>query len=233
MQFDALLRELGLRVDEDLPPALIKQISISQEAYRLELDQAGLRYDIPKSKHRPSSIDLGRTGQAAIDASVRSAGVVAALSGLCGAISVPPEAFIRIVQSFRLAQRLAIIYGHDPATDPGSLQVRRALSAAWEFNLPPQAKVNIKLTDLGGVIRSGLPAIHDGPAWMARTLAKTATKAVGHRFSRWVPGLGAGMGLLDGRRLARAQGDRMHNNLKKRWQGPRQVGVEEAVEIIA
>lgn len=112
------------------------------------------------------------------------------------------------------------------------MHVRRALSAAWEFELPAQANVDMKLSDLGDIVKTGLPAAHNGPAWMARTLTSTATRAVGRRFSRLLPGLGAGMGLLQGRRLAREQGDRMHRIIRKGWTGPTTKAVEDAVEII-
>jgi hypothetical protein len=233
MDIETLLRELGIRVDEDLPPAFIKRISVALDDYQLSLRQAGLLYDVPNSSHRPSAADLDRSATHAISESVRSAGMIGAAGGLAGALSLPPEALARVIQSFRLAQRLVIIYGHDPLSDRGGMLVRRALSAAWEFELPPQANIDIKLSDIGGVIRAGLPAAHDGPAWMARTLAKTATAAVGRRFSRWIPGLGVGMGLIEGRRLARAQGGRMHHTFRVQWRGPQPTGVEDAIEILS
>lgn len=232
MQLDALLRELGLRVDEDLPPAVMKRVSIDTLAYQQELDEAGLAYDTPRGPLRPDAAALAQTAERVIASAVRAAGLLGAASGLAGALSVPPEAIARVVHSFRLAQRLAIIYGHDPSTDRGSMHVRRALSAAWEFDLPAQARVDMKLSDLGDVVRAGLPAAHNGSAWMARTLAKTATQAVGRRFSRLLPGLGAGMGLLQGRRLARHQGERMHSAILKRWNGPATIAFEDAVEIL-
>ena len=60
-------------------------------------------------------------------------------SGVVGLAGVPPEAMVRLIQSFRLAQRIAVIYGYDPATDRGRIHVRRVFSAAWGFELPVQA----------------------------------------------------------------------------------------------
>ena len=59
---------------------------------------------------------------------------------------------------------------------------------------------------------------------VAKTLAKSATSAIGRRVSRWIPGLGAGMGLLHGRKLARAQGEKMHDAIRRPDVAYRYVG---------
>ena len=228
-----LLKDLGIRVDEDLPPAILKRVSVELVDYQLELNRQGLRFDLRGGSERPSAQDLKESAEYAINKSVRSAGMLGAASGLVGMFGVPPEALARIVQSFRLAQRMAIIYGHDPDSDRGGMHIKKAMSAAWGFDLPDQARADIRLSDLKGLVRSGLPALHDGSAWMARTLTKTATAAVGRRFSRWLPGLGAGMGLLQARRLAREQGQRIHASFAKSWKSPHRRDIEDAIEITA
>ena len=228
-----ILRDLGVRVDEDLPPAVIKRIGVDVEAFHLELNERGFRYDLRESPDRPNAEALRRSAEYAIANSVRSAGMLGAASGIAGMFGVPPEALARVIQSFRLAQRIAIIYGYDPESDRGGMHIKRALSSAWGFELPDQAKVDLKVSDLRAVMRSGLPALHDGPAWMARTLTRTATAAVSRRFSRLIPGLGAGMGLLHARRFAREQGERIHRSFSDNWKGPTHVLVEDAVEITA
>ena len=233
MDLVQLLIELGVRVDEDTAPALIKRMSIDVEALRTSLSARGLRWDVPGDPQRPDAAELEKSAKHVIDTSVRSSGLLGAASGVVGLVGVPPEAMARLVQSFRLAQRLAVIYGHDPATDRGRIHVRRALSAAWGFELPVQASEDIKLSQLPRVLDAGTIALHDGPAWLAKTLAKSATSAIGRRASRWIPGLGAGMGLLHGRRLARIQGEKMHDTIRRRWEGPRPKHIEDAVEITA
>jgi len=233
MDLTDLFKELGVRVDEDLPPAVMKRISVDLEAYHLELADRGYRYDLRGSQSRPNAIELARSAEYAINSSVRSAGMLGAASGIAGMFGVPPEALARIVQTYRLAQRIAIIYGHDPDSDRGGMHVRRAMSAAWGFELPEQANVDLKLSDFRGVMRAGLPALHDGSAWMARTLTKTATAAVGRRVSRWVPGFGAGMALVQARRLAREQGNRIHQSILSNWTSPTASSFEDAVEITA
>ena len=233
MNWVQFLREIGIRVDEDAAPALIKRMSIDAATLRAELTARGLRWDDPGDSQRPDGAELAKSAKHVIDASVRSSGLLGAASGVVGLAGVPPEAMARLIQSFRLAQRIAIIYGHDPATDRGRIHVRRALSAAWGFELPVQASEDIKLSQLPRVLDAGTLALHDGPAWLAKTLAKSATSAIGRRASRWIPGLGAGMGLLHGRKLARVQGEKMHDAIRRRWEGPRPKHVEDAVEITA
>ena len=233
MNLVQFLREVGIRVDEDTAPALLKRMSIDANGLQMELSALGLRWDDPAASQRPDASALSKSAQHVIDASVRSSGLLGAASGAVGLAGVPPEAMVRLVQSFRLAQRLTIIYGHDPSTDRGRIHVRRALSAAWGFELPVQVSEDIKLTQLTRVLDAGTLALHDGPAWLAKTLTKSATRAIGRRASRWIPGVGAGMGLLHGRRLARTQGEKMHDAIRRRWEGPRPKHVEDAVEITA
>ena len=233
MDLVQFLREVGVRVDEDTAPALIKRMSIQPESFRRELQDQGLRFDNAADPQRPDVTELAESAKHVIDASVRSSGLLGAASGMAGLVGVPPEAMARLVHSFRLAQRLAIIYGHDPATDRGRIHVRHALSAAWGFSLPVQASEDIKLSQLPRVLDSSTMALHDGPAWLAKTLAKSATSVIGRRVSRWIPGLGVGMGLLHGRRLAREQGNKMHEAIQRRWHGPSPKHIEDAVEITA
>ena len=177
MNWVQFLREIGIRVDEDAAPALIKRMSIDAATLRAELTARGLRWDDPGDSQRPDGAELAKSAKHVIDASVRSSGLLGAASGVVGLAGVPPEAMARLIQSFRLAQRIAIIYGHDPATDRGRIHVRRALSAAWGFELPVQASEDIKLSQLPRVLDAGTLALHDGPAWLAKTLAKSATSA--------------------------------------------------------
>lgn len=53
MQLDVLLRELGLRVDEDVPPAVLRRISVDVPSYQHDLDGDGLAYDIPALQTDP------------------------------------------------------------------------------------------------------------------------------------------------------------------------------------
>ncbi len=233
MDLAQFFRDVGVRVDEDTAPAVLRRMSVDTDALTADLRARGLRWDSAENASRPDAADLDKTARYLIDSAARSSGILGAASGLVGFAGVPPEAVARLVHSFRLAQRLAFIYGHDPETDLGKIRVRQALSEAWGFELPAQASDDIKLSQLPKILESGTLAIHDGPAWLIQTLARSAAGAVGRRATRWIPGLGAGMGLLYGRRLARQQGVAMHDAIKRRWNGPMPKHIEDAVEITA
>jgi hypothetical protein len=226
-----ILRELTERMDEDLPPYVLQGLSVDVAEYRSDLDAAGLAYIVPASPHHHAPEALERSAVIAINKSVRKASVVGAAGGLAGFLGVPPEAAARVLQSLRLAQRLAIIYGHDPTTDKGAIHVRRALACAWDFELPQQANVDMRLSDLPTLIRAGIPAKHSGGVWITRTMLTQATAVVGRRITRIIPGLGIGLGAIQARRSARTQGDRMHQTFLRSYRPPRTKAIEDAVEV--
>ncbi len=226
-----ILRELSGRVDEDLPPYVLQSISIDLSEYRSDLDAAGLAYIIPSSPHHHTPEALALSAQTAIKKSVRKASIMGAAGGLAGFLGVPPEAAARVLQSLRLAQRLAIIYGHDPGTDRGAMHVRKALASAWEFELPAHANVDIRLSDIPTIVRSNIPANHSGGLWFTRTMLTQASSVVGRKITRIIPGLGIGLGALQARRSARSQGDRMHQSFLRSYRPPAMKAVEDAIEV--
>lgn len=204
MKISDLLRIVGGRLDEDVPPATYRAISIDPQEYRNVLSQRGLRF---ANDGAPATVDeLDRSAEVAISATVRSAGVVGVASGLAGWLGVPPEAAARLVQSARLAQRLAVIYGHDPLTDRGQAHVHKALATAWGIELPSQTRADMKLSDIPTLFRGAKPSKVKGPAFMLTTLSTAAFSTTKRRFTRLVPGLGAALGLVGARKLARSHG---------------------------
>ena len=204
-----LLQELGLRLDEDLPPWALKSISVEPSEFREMLDSKGWAYVDPKRLSQPTQASVLTTAEKTIDKAVLRAGIGGAISGVVGWVGVPPEVAARVVQSLRLAQRLAIIYGHNPHSDRGVIHIRSALAAAWDIDLPVQARMDMKLSDVSSVVRGGLPQTHKTPTWLMRVLIGQATATVGRRAVRMVPGLGSGIGFLQSRSTVRHQGLRM------------------------
>jgi hypothetical protein len=212
MKIYDLLRIIGGRLDEDVPPATYRAVSIDPEEYRVELSQRGLRF---AKDGAPATVDdLDRSADAAIATTVRSAGVVGVASGMAGWLGVPPEAAARLVQSARLAQRLAVIYGHDPLTDRGQAHVHKALANAWGIELPNQTRADMKLSDIPSLFRSAKPTKGHGPTFMLTTLSTAALSTTKRRFTRLIPGLGAALGLLGARKLAREHGQVMKGILR-------------------
>ena len=212
MLISDLLRTIGGRLDEDLPPAALRALGVDPSEYRADLSSRGLRHAGDGGIFTIEELD--RSADETIATSVRSAGIVGAAGGLAGWLGVPPEAAARVVQSVRLAQRIAIIYGHDPLSDRGQAHTHKARAAAWDFQLPDQTNAELRLSDLPGMFQArAQTTIHD-PAFMLTTISSAAVSTTSRRIIRLVPGLGATLGLLGARRTARAQGAVMKRMLR-------------------
>jgi hypothetical protein len=232
MELSELVRIIGDRVDEGLPPAVFRSFSVRLDEYRFELSSNGLCWVGQADSAAVDAQALDASAKAAIEASMRSAGIVGAAGSMAGLFGVPPEAAARVIQSTRLAQRLSIIYGHDPTSDRGALHVRRALAAAWEFDLPPLLSGDLRLTDLPEVFRANARSGKIGPGQIARTLTTTALSKATKRVSRLIPGLGVALGLVASRKSAQQQGETMHALLRRTWLPPTRLSVEDAVEVV-
>ena len=225
-----LIRDLTGRVDEDLPPYVLGAMSIDVTEYREALEQLGHAFIHVSNSPPPSLEALNKSAKKAISRSARKASIVGAAGGVAGFFGVPPEVAARIIQSVRLAQRLAIIYGHDPSTDRGAMHVRRALAAGWEFDLPAQTKVDFRLSDLPTLVRSGLPATSHRGGWLAQTLMSRAASSINSRVMRFVPGLGLGLGAFQAHKATRSIGVRMQNAYLRSYRHPKPTGIEDAIE---
>ena len=226
-----LIQDLTGRVNEDLPPFVLRAMSVDVQAFRSKLDKSGLCYVDGSQEDLPDLDALRRAADSTIRSSVRRASIAGAASGMGGWLGVPPEIASRVVQSVRLAQRLAIIYGHDPQTDRGAMHVRKALAAGWQFDLPNQAKVDIKISDLPKMVQNQLQPTQHAGGWMAHKLLRKATASIGSRFGRVVPGLGAGLGAYQASRATRALGDRMRDVYIRLHRIPKPTRIEDAIEV--
>jgi hypothetical protein len=231
MELSELVRIIGERVDEGLPPALFRSLSVQPEEYRAQLTANGLCWAGQADASTVNAKTLDATANAAIHSTARTAGLVGAAGSMAGLFGVPPEAAARMIQSTRLAQRLAIIYGHDPRSDTGALHVRRALAAAWEFELPPLSREDFRLTDIPNAMRSHAQSGRIGPGQIAHTMTRKALSKATKRVSRLIPGLGAAIGLVANRRSALQQGETMHAVLRRTWLPPTYPSIEDAVEV--
>ena len=163
-----LVRIIVGRLDEDVPPALYRAISVEASDYRASLSALGLRHATDGGDVTIAELD--RSADHATRVSVRTAGLVGGAGGLVGWLGVPPETAARVIQSARLAQRLAIIYGHDPLSDRGQAHIRKALAEAWGIALPRQMESDLRLSDLPTLLQRR-------PRAAARTAAATRTRA--------------------------------------------------------
>ncbi len=198
--------ELLDRLDRGLLPVLLRRGSLDVERVRAELRAAGLPYRHAEAGLDPSSEELLATAQALVDRAARRAAATAGVSGLGGALGVPPEVAAALLRTLRLAQRLACVYGFDPASAQGRALVRRALSAAWEVELPELALDEVRARDLpGALVRSQTGTTLDLAARVGRAAAGTALR----RSLRLVPGLAGAVAIRAAARSVRDAGARM------------------------
>lgn len=224
-----LIRILAGRLDEDVPPAIYRSVSVDTDEYRSNLSALGLRHAADGG--RATIAELDEAAEHAIRSSIRVASVVGGVGGLAGWMGVPPEAAARVVQSARLAQRLAIIYGHDLGTDRGEAHVRQALAAAWGVELPAQMQADLRLSDLPLLVQRRARKGSNAPTYLVRTLGSAALTATAKRAPRLIPGIGATLGLLGARRVARGQAESMKRFLRTPHLQPDGRAMDDAVIV--
>ncbi len=215
-----ILRNLGGRLDEDLLPGLYHKVSLSTEEIRREFIEAEVPFCDVAVGRSPPPEELQATASALIRRAVKAASVRGALGGVSGLASIPPEVAIALVQTLRLAQRLAVLYGVELETDRGRLLLSRILATGYQLELPAQQALDIKISHLPQVARQQLPDVQRTGAWLARSMVWQLTRHLGGRLSRVLPGVGAGVGAWDAHRSLTAQGERMLSVLQ------RSVGVD-------
>ncbi len=202
----ALLTE---RADAETLPRLYALVSVPTATVRTELREAGLAWLDPEVGARPSIAQLDATAREVIRRARGTATAVGAAAGALGGFAVPPELAAALVQSLRLAQRLAVVYGVDPETDAGRALMWRAFAAGWEVELPTQGATGLRVRDLPELLRTHLPSTEQATVWVGRQVVRRAVAQVSQRVGRWLPGLGAGLAALGARRRLDGIGARM------------------------
>jgi hypothetical protein len=204
-----VLDALGARLDTDLLPAIYDAASVPTPLIREELIAANLAFRDPTAGLEPDAAALAdAVSRLSRQASRRSLAVGAA-SGLVGAAAIPPEVLATLVQTLRMGQRLAVIYGFDPDTDAGRIVLWRALAAAWDVDFPDQGRLSLKVSELPALLRAQAPATQSAAGWLARQVTGRALLSVASRVTRLVPGLGAGLAALGAQRRTAVMASRM------------------------
>ncbi len=224
---------LGERLDEDLIPALISAASLDASEVREALDATGLAWHDPARGRTAAVAELDASAAQVLRRSVNQATLRGGLAGLAGFAAIPPEAVAALVQLLHLAQRLAIIYGHDPDTDRGRVWLVRALAGAMEVELPRQGRWDLRLSHLKDAMLQANAEGPDRSAWLARTLTLRAAGTLGARLTRLIPGLSSGISAASARRTLRRQGQRMISVYQRSWEGALLLEgpVEDAIEV--
>lgn len=229
-----ILRNLGGRLDEDLLPGLYAITSLTTAGVQRELKEAELPFCDPISGDFPPEEELEAAAEAIVHRAVNRASVRGAIGGMGGALAIPPEVAFALIQTVRMAQRLAVLYGIELETDRGRLLLSRAVYAAYELKLPEQQALDMRISQLPQVARQQTPDVQRTTAWIARTVAWQITRHIGGRITRIVPGIGAGIGAWDANRSLRAQSERIRAVYRRSWSGAMlsEDAIVEAEEIL-
>lgn len=228
-----LAGSLAERIDVELLPALYERASLPTAEIRMALQRGGLPFWDPETGQTPDPGELEAGARAVTKEAVRNAVAVGVVSGFAGAVAVPPEVLTQLVASLRLAQRLAVIYGFDPEKDSGKVVMWRAIAAAYDVQLPTEAKLGIRVRELPAVVSAQLPAGRAAGTWLARFVLSQSAAAAIRRAARLVPGLGAGVGGWSAQARTARMAEKMLEVLKRASQAmPFDTeGEEVAVEI--
>lgn len=207
--------ELRERLDGDLLPSLYASISVPTEVVRASFRAEGIAFIDGRTGQWPDAAALD-DAVARVIAHARRRGVgLGVVSGLIGAVAVPPEFLARLVLALRLGQRLCVVYGVDPETSAGRLVLWRVVAAGFELEVPKEAAVGVRMRDLPDLIRSQVPAPGDAASWVGRRMVRQAGLSAVNRAARMVPGLGVGVAGYAAHRRVDAMGARMAAVLRR------------------
>ncbi len=209
-----LIQALGERLDEDLLPAVYAAVSVPTAEIRAWMQASGIAHVDPEAGGRGGALpqgsgELEESANRVIAHARDRATALGIAGGFVGAVAIPPEILASMVSTLRLAQRLAVLHGFDPETEAGRIVMWRALAAAYEVKLPTQGPVGLRVRELPDVLRSQVPATRQASAWLARQVVLRTTASVVGRFTRLVPGLGAGLAGFSAHRRTNAMGAKM------------------------
>ncbi len=196
-------------VDERALAAIYAAVSVSPGPVRASM--AARRLAVAGEGVDRAALD--RTVEALIADAAGSAATLGGLAGLAGLLSVPPEAAAFVVAMVRLAQRLAIIHGLDPASERGRVAVARALAAAFEVDIPDDGLLTPRLRDLLASLASTAPAPSEGArrlgGQLLRGVAVRSLRIMTGRVGRLLPLVSSGVSAADNHARVRSMGRRM------------------------
>jgi hypothetical protein len=202
------------RLDENLLPALYAAASLDTASIREDLSGDSLVYANLREGRVPPGEDLDATAEVLIEKARKKAGAVGAAGGVAGAAGVPPEVLALLIQTLRLAQRLAVVYGFDPETDRGQMMLWRAMGAAYDVDMP-EGQLGVRVRDLPSTMKHNMPPARQAAAWMTRRVVRRAVWQVAAKGIRLVPGLSTGVSAWAAQKRVQAQGRRMAEVLRR------------------
>ena len=230
MALKDVIADLIHHADARMLAGWYRAVSVRSERVRHQLRSAGYTW----LDHRDGRADLSELDRSAhwiIKQSRFGATTVGGIAGLGGIASVPPEVLAQFVAALRMGQRLAIVYGFDPATDRGQMALSRALAAGFEVDLPQDGPVGMRVSDLPSVVAPRVLAPRTVSGDLLGSILRKSAWVIGARITRLVPLAGAGVSASAAGDARQEIGERMQVIFRQLAE-VRSVGViEEAVEV--
>ncbi|MEQ1564017.1 MAG: hypothetical protein ABMA64_00140 [Myxococcota bacterium] len=212
------------RADRTLVAGWYSAVSVDAERVRAWLRAHRLPFVDPTHPTAASLVDVDQTANKLVSRSASMLSALGGAAGLAGAATVPPEWVATNVAALRLAQRLCVVYGFDPATDRGQMALCRALASGYDVELPESGPVSLRLSDLPRLFRT--PRSSDVSGRLVRAMATGSMWWVVGRVTRFVPVLSASSHAIDARRQVESAGAKMKAVLRRLSDAPT-VGVGE------
>lgn len=225
--FDALWE----RLDRRLVVAGWHGISVPTSRTRRWLRGRRLAFIDPDSHEPVARMSLDRTADVVISRYATQAAFLGGAAGLGGLASIGPEVAVSTVGMVRLAQRLCVVYGFDPETDRGQMALWRALAHGYDLDLPESGLVELKASDLPGLLLSREGASVSGT--LTRAALRSSAYRLAGRISRFLPLISAMGQASTERGQFLAVGGRMKETLGRLAEIPEspQEPPEDAIEL--
>jgi hypothetical protein len=220
------------RADRELLASGYGSVSISTAQFREWLRRRRWPFVDPYDDRPTPLADLDHTAERIIAGSARLVGLISGTAGMGGAATIPSEWVAVNIASLRMAQRLCVVYGFDPADDAGQMALCRVLAVTYGVELPMSGPMQLRITDLPGVLLAGA-RLDEVPAKLLRAMAQSSAWWVAGRLSRLVPVIAAGTHALEARQAVQEAGRTMQTVLRRLAEAPeqRETEIEEALEI--
>lgn len=228
------LADVAKRMDRSLIPGVHAAISIDAAAVRRWLRAAGQPFMDPDAAQPVTARQLEQTAAWVVGQTRQRQTLFGGVAGAAGAASVPPEAIAATISSLRLAQRLAVVYGFDPASDRGERAVWQAVAAGFELDLPGDGPMGLRMSQVPTVLVRGAAARYPNGALAAAVLRQSAW-TIGKRLSRWfvLPGVSSAIAAAGAHQRVGQVGERMSSTLRRLADAPDVDSrrIVEAVEV--
>ncbi len=228
-----LPRELLDNVDARLLSLLLDRMSVPTRRTRAWLRGRRLPFmdpERPVDVEGPSRSDIDLTAERVIARYATQASFLGMAAGLGGIASIPPEVLASAIGSYRLAQRLCVVYGFDPETDRGQMALWQALAHAYGLELPDSGLVSMRASQLPRLLVGRAPEENVSGTLTRAALRTTAWRVAG-RISRFVPLLAAVTQSSNERRQFRELGAEMKAVLRRLAEVPERGDIEDAIEL--